>query len=159
MTDTTSPPARLRWARLYGRLALGAAFLSGVAARFGLWGSRSSWKNFADFVRYTASVNSFMPAWTIPFLAWAATAAELTLGLALVLGLRPRLASLGSAALLALFALAMTISFGIKEPLDYSVYSASAAALMLALSYEPVRPTAAAAAIPRGPITSTVTGP
>ena len=27
-----------RWAILYARIALGAAFLSGIADRFGLWG-------------------------------------------------------------------------------------------------------------------------
>lgn len=129
-------PADLeRWARRYARLALGAAFLSGVAARFGLWGARSSWKGFADFVRYTAEVNAFMPAFTIPFLAWAATAAELGLGIALLLGIRPRITALASAALLALFGTAMAISFGIKSPLDYSVFSASAAALLLALQH------------------------
>jgi hypothetical protein len=68
----------------------------------------------------------------IPFLAWAATAAELGLGLALVLGLWPRLVALGSAVLLALSGLAMALSLGIKSPLDYSVFSASAAALLLA---------------------------
>jgi len=35
--------------------------------------------------------------------------------------------------LLALFGAAMAISFGIKSPLDYSVFSASAGALVLAL--------------------------
>lgn len=122
-----------RWASLYARVALGAAFLSGVAARFGFWGDQSSWKNFADFTRYTAEVNSFMPAFAIPFLAWSATVAELVLGVALVAGVRLRWAALGSAVLLALFATAMAISFGIKSPLDYSVFSASAAALLLAL--------------------------
>jgi hypothetical protein len=40
--------------------------------------------------------------------------------------------ALGSAVLLALFGIAMAISFGIKSPLDYSVFSASAGALVLA---------------------------
>ena len=123
-----------RVATLYARLALGAAFLSSVADRFGLWGERTnSWKNFADFERYTARVNSFMPAATIPFLAWAATAAELTFGIALVVGFRVRWAALGSAVLLTLFGAAMAVSFGINEPLDYSVFSAAAGALLLAL--------------------------
>ena len=42
-------------------------------------------------------------------------------------------AALASAGLLALFATAMTISLGFKPPLDYSVFSASAGALLLAL--------------------------
>lgn len=115
---------------LYARVALGAAFLSAVCSRFGFLGNGNT---FAGFTRYTAEVNSFMPAFSIPFLAWAATAAELCLGLLLIAGLWPRWVALGSAALLALFGGAMAISFGIKSPLDYSVFSASAAALLLAL--------------------------
>jgi len=87
--------------------------------------------NFANFAKYTAEVNSFMPASTIPFLAWAATVAELGLGVALV-RLWPRLTAHASAALLALFGIAMAISFGIISPLDYSVFSACGAALLLA---------------------------
>jgi putative oxidoreductase len=122
------------WAVRYARIALGAAFLSGIASRFGLWGKGVGYGSFANFVRYTAEVNSFMPASTISFLAWAATVAELVLGVALILGVRLRWAALGSALLLLLFGTAMAISFGLKEPLDYSVFSASAAALLLALT-------------------------
>jgi putative oxidoreductase len=123
-----------RWAVRYARIALGAAFLSGIASRFGLWGEGVGYGSFANFVRYTAEVNSFMPASTIPILAWAATVAELVLCVALILGVRLRWAALGSALLLLLFGTAMAISFGLKEPLDYSVFSASAAALLLALT-------------------------
>jgi putative oxidoreductase len=123
-----------RWGALYARLALGAAFLSGIADRFGWYTGRNvGYGNFAGFVSYTAKVNSFMPAFSIPFLAWTATAAELFLGLALILGLWPRWVALGSALLLALFGIAMAISFGIKSPMDYSVFSASAGAVLLAL--------------------------
>jgi uncharacterized membrane protein YphA (DoxX/SURF4 family) len=122
-----------RWGALYARVALGSAFLSGIADRFGLWGKGVGYGSFSNFIRYTAEVNSFMPAFTIPFLAWAATVAELALGIALLAGVRLRLAALASAVLLALFGAAMAISFGIKSPLDYSVFSASAGALLLAL--------------------------
>jgi uncharacterized membrane protein YphA (DoxX/SURF4 family) len=124
------------WKRLgvlYFRIALGSVFLSPVADRFGLWGKYASWGNFAKFTRYVAQVNSFMPALTIPFLAWAATAAETTLGILLILGIWPCWVALGSAILLFLFGTAMAISFGIKTPLDYSVFSASAGALLLSL--------------------------
>lgn len=123
-----------RWAARYARIALGAAFLSGIGSRFGLWGEDVGYGNFTAFVRYTAEVNSFMPAFTIPILAWAATVAELVLGIALIAGVRLRWAAWGSALLLFLFGGAMAISFGIKSPLDYSVFSASAAALLLALA-------------------------
>src|SRR5215469_15674722 len=118
---------------VYARIALGAAFLSAVADRFGLWGKYGGWGNFANFEKYTAQVNSFMPASMIPFLAWAATVAELSFGIALTLGIWTRWVARGAAVLLFLFGTAMAISFGIKSPLDYSVFSASAAALLVSL--------------------------
>jgi uncharacterized membrane protein YphA (DoxX/SURF4 family) len=81
-----------------------------------------------------------MPAASIPVLGWAATVAELVLGVLLIAGPWLRWTALASAALLALFGLAMAISFGIKSPLDYSVFSACACALLLGL-HAP-RPTA-----------------
>ena len=112
--------------------------MSGIADRFGLYrGKNVGYGNFDGFMRYTAQVNSFMPAVTIPFLAWAATVAEFGLGVALILGIWPRWVALASAALLTLFGLAMAISFGFKSPLDYSVFSASAGALVLAFRQEP----------------------
>jgi putative oxidoreductase len=120
---------------LYARAALGIGFLSGVADRFGIWRGRNvGYGNFDGFLRYTAKVNSFMPASSIPFLAWAATVAELVLGVLLLFGLWPRWTALASALLLILFGTAMAISFGAKSPLDYSVFSASAAAVLLALN-------------------------
>jgi putative oxidoreductase len=127
----------VNWERLgilYARIAIGGAFISGIADRFGLyWGRNVGYGNFAGFVRYTAEVNSFMPAFTIPFLAWAATAAELLLGIGLILGVWPRWVAIASAVLLAVFGIAMAISFGIKSPLDHSVFSASAGAVLLGL--------------------------
>jgi hypothetical protein len=109
-----------RFGPVYARLAIGAAFLSAVASRFGIWDGEPGLSRFPGFIQYTAEVNAFMPAAVIPFLAWAATVAETSLALA-------------SAALLALFGTAMAISLGPKSPLDYSVFSASAGALLLAL--------------------------
>jgi putative oxidoreductase len=122
---------RTDWVTLFARLALGTAFLSGIASRFGWWGAGVGYGSWANFVKYTGQVNAFMPRETIPFLAVAATAAELVLGVLLVAGVRLRWTALASAALLALFGVAMAISFGPKEPLDYSVFSACAAALLL----------------------------
>jgi putative oxidoreductase len=125
-----------RWAALCARVSIGASFLSGIADRFGLYrGHAAGYENFAGFVRYTAKVNAFMPSSTIPFLAWAATVAELFFGIALILGVWRVWVALGTAVLLMLFGTAMAISFGIKSPLDYSVFSASSAALLVA-AYE-----------------------
>jgi putative oxidoreductase len=122
-----------RFAPVYARMALAAAFLSAVAGRLGLWSGNGFRVSFDRFIGYTAEVNSFMPAASIPFLAWAATIAETALGLALLVGLRLRWIGLAAACLLVLFGAAMAISFGPKEPLDYSVFSASAGALLLAV--------------------------
>jgi putative oxidoreductase len=124
-----------RWAPVYTRVALGAAFLSGIADRFGWWGKETGYGNYAGFVKYTGLVNAFMPAFTIPFLAAAATVLELGFGVLLIAGLWPRWVALGSAVLLAMFGTAMAISLGLKSPLDYSVFSASGAALLVAVSY------------------------
>jgi putative oxidoreductase len=139
--STTSEAAAkfraLNWqkvAMLYVRIALAAAFLSAVGSRFGMYGKDVGWGNFANFTKYTAKVNSFMPAWSIPYIARIATAAEVFFALALLAGLWPRWIALGTALLLALFGTAMAISFGIRSPLDYSVFSASAAAFLLAVN-------------------------
>jgi putative oxidoreductase len=118
---------------LYARIALGATFLSAVASRLGLWDNTLDLKHFAAFIQYTAQVLSFLPSAFIQPLAWAATAAEITLGILLVLGLWQRWVALAAATLLVLFGAAMAISSGIKSPLDYSVFSASGAALLLSL--------------------------
>jgi uncharacterized membrane protein YphA (DoxX/SURF4 family) len=122
------PSVLARWAPTYARVALASAFLSAVASRLSAWGSN----DFAAFERYTAEVNSFLPAAAAPFLARAATVLEASLGVALLVSWRLRQVALAAAALLLLFAVAMALSFGLKSPLDYSVFSASACALLLA---------------------------
>ncbi|HLJ88378.1 MAG TPA: DoxX family membrane protein [Candidatus Angelobacter sp.] len=133
LTAFTRSARAQRLSLLYARTALGAAYLNGIASRFGWWGKDVGYGNYANFVAYTAKVNSFMPASTIPFLAFAATVAELVLGITLVLGLWPRASAIASAVLLILFGTAMAISFGIVSPFDYSVFSASACSVLLAV--------------------------
>ena len=127
----------MNWERagvLYARVALGAAFFSAVAGRFGLWDRTLDLKHFANFLDYAGEVLSFMPKATIPYLAWAATVCETSFGILLILGFWTRWVALGSAILLAMFGTAMAISFGVKSPMDYSVFSASGAAVLLALA-------------------------
>ncbi|MBV4360637.1 DoxX family membrane protein [Pinibacter aurantiacus] len=111
------------------RIALSAGFLSAVASRLSLWGSHSSgWQNF---VNYTAQTNSFLPKSCAPLLAVLSTLAELSLGLLLLIGYRTSIVALCAAILTLLFSIAMAISFGIKEPLDYSAFAFSAGAFLL----------------------------
>ena len=122
---------------LFLRFSLGVAFLSAVADRFGLWGapgsSSASWGDFASFTAYTGEINPFVPKALIPALAWLATVLEIVLGLFLLVGFKTRETGFASGVLLLLFALAMTVSIGIKAPLNYSVFSAGAAAFALSL--------------------------
>ncbi|MDN3691790.1 DoxX protein [Chryseobacterium tructae] len=111
------------------RIALATGFLSAVASRLNLWGNSSSgWKNF---VHYTAEVNSFLPLSWVPSIAVLSTIAEFTLGFLLLTGYKIRNAALFGSALTFVFAVAMSISFGCKEPLDYSVFVFSAGAFLL----------------------------
>jgi uncharacterized membrane protein YphA (DoxX/SURF4 family) len=124
-----------RIAPLILRLALGATLLSAVADRFGIWGppgaAAVAWGDWTHFVAYTAKVNSFLPSALAPALAIVATAAELVLGITLIVGIFQRPVAFASAALFALFAGAMTLSFGVKAPLNFSVFVDFAAALLL----------------------------
>jgi putative oxidoreductase len=122
-----------RFGVLYARIALGVGFLSAVADRFGLWGKYAGWGNFTTFTEYTAQVTHYLPGLFAPLLAWAATVVEIGLGVLLILGLWPRWVSLASAFLLAMFGISMAISFSVKSPLDYSVFAASSAAMLLAI--------------------------
>jgi len=128
--------------RLFARLALGASFLSAVADRFGLWGpygaKNVSWGDFANFVKYTGAVMSLFPSSLTVSFAWAATVAETLLGIFLIAGFKIRSVSVLSGILLLLFAMGMVTGLGIKTPFDYSVFSAAAAAFLLAL-WEPDR--------------------
>ena len=118
------------------RIALSAAFLSAVADRFGLWGGPGAdgiaWGDWYYFSLYSAELTGFLPSFLHEPAAWVATAAEVVLGIGLLVGWKLRYFALASGILLLIFALSMTIAFGIKSPLDYSVYSASAGAFLLA---------------------------
>lgn len=111
------------------RITLATGFLSAVASRLGFWGSYSSgWKNF---VSYTAETNSFLPQTFAPGIALLSTIAELSIGIFLLVGYQISKTALSASILTLLFALAMSISFGCKEPLDYSVFAFSAGAFLL----------------------------
>jgi putative oxidoreductase len=111
------------------RFALAFGFLSAVASRLSLWGQHSSgWDNF---VIYAGQVNSFAPENVVLFLTVASTILETSFAIMLLVGFKTRLASVGAAILTLLFSLAMTYSFGIKEPLDYSVFVVCTSAFLL----------------------------
>ncbi|MGV9803080.1 DoxX family protein [Mycobacterium sp. NPDC003449] len=124
-------------ATVFARAALAAAFLSAVADRFGLWGAAGTgnvaWGNFDAFTRYLHSLAPYLPSGSLGVAAWGATAVEIVLGVALLLGVALRWAALASAATLIVFAMSMFFFSGFETPLSASVFSAAAAALLLAL--------------------------
>jgi uncharacterized membrane protein YphA (DoxX/SURF4 family) len=124
---------RIRWIAALLRLPVAAAFLDAVADRLGLLGPHGTpgvaWGDFTHFIAYTATLNSFLPHAIIPALAVLATLGEITFGIALLLGIRLRIAALGSAALLFLFGTAMILAG--SSQFAYGVYLMSAGTLAL----------------------------
>jgi uncharacterized membrane protein YphA (DoxX/SURF4 family) len=122
------------------RFGLSASLLSAVADRFGAWGRpgtpQVAWGTFSNFLAYTKVLNPWCPPALIPALGWFATAAELALGVALVVGFRLRWTAFLTALLTATFALAMTCATGVHAPLNYSVFAFSAASFFLAVMLE-----------------------
>jgi putative oxidoreductase len=125
---------RVRWVATIARLLIGVAFFENVIDRLGFLGPPGapgvSWGDFQHFIAYTAQVNAFAPASIVPALAVLATIAEGTFGVTMLLGVRVRFASVGSALLFFTFATAMVLS-GLSQ-LQYGVYLMSIAAWALA---------------------------
>lgn len=118
------------------RVLVGAYLLVSVGDRFGVLGRPGdpgvTWGNFSHFIEYTRSVVSFLPGGLAPTLATLATVAEITLGSALILGVRMRLTALAAAFLMAVYGVAMTISLPPEEQFHYNVFVVGAAVLVLA---------------------------
>jgi thiosulfate dehydrogenase (quinone) large subunit len=129
-----------RYASLYLRIVLAAAFLTSITDRFGIWGPRGTmnvaWGDMTHFMAYAAKLNPWFPIGVIPVVAWFVTVAETFLALALLLGFHTRMSAQLSGWLLLAFGIGMTAGTGIKSALNASVFSASAGAFLLATSAE-----------------------
>jgi thiosulfate dehydrogenase [quinone] large subunit len=129
-----------RYASLYLRIALAAAFLTSVTDRFGIWGPPGTmnvaWGDMTHFMAYAGKLNPWFPIRVISVVAWFVTVAETFLALALLLGFHTRMSAQLSGWLLLAFGIGMTAGTGIKSALNASVFSASAGAFLLATSAE-----------------------
>lgn len=118
------------------RIILAITMLSAVADRFGIWGAPGAngvaWGNWENFVIYTNTLNPYANKSTAEILGAIATFLEVLLSLLLLFGFKTRIAALGTAVLLFFFGFAMAVSVSVKAPLDYSVWTSAAAALLLA---------------------------
>jgi uncharacterized membrane protein YphA (DoxX/SURF4 family) len=121
---------------VYLRAGLAAGFLAAVTDRLSVWGPNGTpnvaWGDMRHFLTYTAKLNPWFPASVIPAIGVLVTAAEITLGAALLLGFHTRRAAQLSGLLLLAFAIGMTAGTGIKSALNASVFAASGGALLLA---------------------------
>ncbi|WP_114792512.1 DoxX family membrane protein [Niabella yanshanensis] len=124
---------------LFLRIALSITMLSAVADRFGLWGINAAWGNWDNFEKYTAQLTFFLPLMLSKYAAYAATFLEIALPVLLILGYCLKIAANLTGVLLFIFALSMSISLGVKAPLDYSVWVGSAAAFLLAAQSNPAK--------------------
>lgn len=120
----------LDYAILLLRIAMAIGFLSAVSSRLGLLGKQSS--GWGNFMVYAEKVNSFLPKSFIQPIAIVSTFLEILFAVLLLIGYQTRKTAIGASILTFLFALAMTYSFGIKDPLDYSVFVFSMGAFLLA---------------------------
>ena len=121
---------------LFARVALAVGFLSAVGDRLGWWGPHGTptvaWGDTQQFMPYVAQLNPWFPAAWIPLVGWIATIAEIVLGVWLLVGFRMRLAALSSGWLLVAFAAGMSAGPGVKTAFNASVFTAAAAAFLLA---------------------------
>ena len=123
---------------IFARLALRAGFLSAVADRFGLWRAvdtnNVAWGNSDAYSQYLRVLAPYFPAGLLDVAAWGATSGRSCSRCCPVAGRDTALeTALASTATLVVFASSMFIFSGFEASLTASVFSAAAAALLLAL--------------------------
>lgn len=126
--------------QLYIRLALGIGFIYPVLDRIGYLGPADGqnigWGNWESFLSYTHVLTPYLSKSMSGIAAWLATIAETVFGILLLLGFKTRIVAVGSAFLLMGFAVSMALFLGFKAPFNYSVFSASGGAFLLAIMPE-----------------------
>jgi doxX family protein len=119
-------------AKLFLRLTVASSMLSAVADRFGLWPKElCMWGDMDKFIAYTQSLIPYIPADAVPVLAWTATVLEVLLSICLLVGLKLKWTASITGLMILTFAIAMATSMGFKAALDYSAFTASAAAFAI----------------------------
>ncbi|WP_257669792.1 DoxX family membrane protein [Parapedobacter tibetensis] len=126
-----------QYIQLFVRVAVATAFLSAVADRLGYWGEpgspNASWGDWESFLIYSNKLNFFVSQQIGELLAITATALEVVFALLLLIGYKTKITSVLSGILLTLFAVAMTMAFGIKSTFNYSVWIGASACFLLSM--------------------------
>lgn len=115
---------------------MGAGFFWFGLDRLGAWGPYGkpwvSWGDWKHFAPRAHALMHFLPYNLAEVLAVVATCVEAGGGFLLIIGLWTRWAAFACSGLAFSFATAMAITDGIVSPLSYSVFTVSAASLLLA---------------------------
>lgn len=123
-------------AQLFLRLALGIGFILPVLDRLGMLGAPGEpnvgWGNWTNFVDYTNSLMPYLNHNIANIMGIIATVAEIIFGVLLIIGFKIKMTAYGIFLLTLSFALSMLIFAGYRAPFNYSVFTASAASLLLA---------------------------
>ena len=121
------------------RSALGITFLTPVSDRLGLLGpigtGNIEWGNWENFIDYTTTLMPFLERPMVNVMGGIATVSELVIGILLIVGLKTKYAAIASSVLTLTFILFMTIFVGIQKPINFGVFTATTASLLL--SYIP----------------------
>jgi len=125
-----------KFAQLYLRIALGIGFIVPVLDRIGLLGKPGekliSWGDWDHFIGFTGMLMPFLGKSMVNVAGLVATVLEVVFGISLIFGYKIRFMALGSFALTLIFGLVMALFLGYKAPLNFSVFTCSAASLLLA---------------------------
>lgn len=121
------------------RCALGITFLTPVLDRLGILGPAGTgnieWGNWENFINYTTTLMPYLDRSVTNVMAGIATASEFIIAVGLIIGFKTKYAAIGSCLLTFTFILFMATSVGIQKPINFGVFTASAASLLL--SYVP----------------------
>ncbi|TCC99474.1 DoxX family membrane protein [Pedobacter hiemivivus] len=122
------------------RGALGITFLTPVLDRLGILGpigtGNIEWGNWDNFINYTSTLMPYLSRPMVDVMGGIATFSEFTIAVLLIIGFKTKYAAIGSSLLTFTFILFMTTSVGIQKPINFGVFTASAASLLL--SYIPI---------------------
>lgn len=125
-----------KYSILGARYALSAAYLSAIADRLGWWGEPGTpnvtWGSIDNYNKFVAILNPWASEPLVPVVGWTATSLEAIFAGCFITGYKVRPAAIGSAGLLASFAIAMAYNLGVQSQLNYSVPSAAACSLLIA---------------------------
>ena len=126
---------KFRIPQLLLRCALGITFLTPVCDRLGILGKPGTgnieWGNWENFINYTATLMPIFNRPLVNIMGGIATVAELLIAIFLIVGIKTRNAALGASLITFTFIVFMTLSVGVQKPINYGVFTASAAGLLL----------------------------